>query len=172
MTIIKKTLAAISLTCLFSLPAHAGGYHNHSGISINIGSHHSGISLNYHAPKQYKHVKKSYKHHGSHHATNLNYRISKPYKHIKKSYKAKASHYKPYKIKIYPHYQYVKQYKKPYKSNKHHVKYLPKQYQPVKIISRSCHPITQRVLNRYGRYETIVTQQCYDRLGHAYSRHH
>lgn len=178
MTIIKKAVAAVSLACLFSLPAHAGDYHRHSGISINIGSQYDGISLSYRTPKQYKHHTKRYKYKASHNGISLNYRTPKHYKDNKKYYKPKASHHqhaKHYKTNPYSHHKYTKQYRKPYSQYKHHDKYVPKQYQQVKIISQSCHPVSQRVVNRYGYYETVITKQCYDRVVQVpsgrYTRH-
>lgn len=153
MRIIKKTLATLSLACLFSLPAHAGGYHNHSGISVNIGSHHNGISLSYRAP-----IKQHY---------NYNKKHQKAY-----SYKQPKQHKKSYIYKQAKQHKKsaIKYYSKPYVSYKHKTKSLPK-YHPNKVtyISKSCHPVTQLVGNRHGRYDTVVVgKQCYDRRGLAY----
>jgi len=159
---ISKTVLTLATFVFFNTQSYAGNYARHTGLSINIGNHHDGFSLSYKAPaKHHIHNKHGY-------ALKTKHAYKHKYKNAHKYYKKhKRAHdlgyNKPHHYKQSHHYyDYRTKYARQAKKDRHYYNRYDRQH------TRSCHPVSKTVKNRYGRYQDIGGTMCYDRGRHAY----
>ncbi len=188
MKYITKSVLILAVAALISFNSYAGDYSRHSGLTINLGNHHNGLSLSYNTPA--KHHYKQKQHAFGHNNYKAKHYYQNNYRYAKKHYKNKHSYFakKHYKKHASPHYQ---NYNKPnnYRQGYSHHYYQPKkrlhtQHQRKSAYNnnhyrqyqKSCHPVSKTVTDRHGRYQDIGGTMCYDRAGRGYvvsgSRYH
>ncbi|MBT3504493.1 MAG: hypothetical protein HN475_01770 [Piscirickettsiaceae bacterium] len=84
MKYIIKAVLLVSISTFASFNSYAGDYSRHSGLSINLGNHHNGISLSYKSPIKHRYSNHHYDNHDA-------YKVKHHYKHkrdhSKKQYK-------------------------------------------------------------------------------------
>jgi hypothetical protein len=162
MKYIIKIISTISLTALFSLNSYAGDYNRHSGLTINLGGHHSGISLSYKTPIKYRYNNK-YLYRAKHHYKHKSAHSKQQYKKYRKN--TVLGDNRPYRYENKRNNNY---YQPKHKQHNYYQRESARHIKHYRQHKRSCHPVSKVVSDPHGRYRDLGGKMCYDRSGHAY----
>jgi hypothetical protein len=167
MKYIIKAVLLVSISTLASFNSYAGDYSRHSGLSINLGNHHNGISLSFKSPIKHRYNNHHYDNHDAykakHHYKHKRDHSKKQYKKYRKN--TVLGYNKPYRYENKRNNYYYqpkhKQHNYYQRESAHHIKHYRQH-------KRSCHPVSKVVSDPHGRYRDLGGTMCYDRSGHAY----